>query len=106
MTQAAKHVKELYFQCDVLALDSECDFEGKMDGCKIKSLDLQCSGSSAYSNWEANPQRFENLIAGISKWDAFKSSLKTINISGWEMSREKALEVLKKYQLDGIKLEI
>ena len=106
MTQAAKHAKELYFQCDVLALDSECDFEGKMDGCKIKSLDLQCSGSSTYSNWEANPQRFENLISGISKWDAFKSSLKTINISGWEMSREKALEVLKKYQLDGIKLEI
>ena len=48
----------------------------------------------------------KKLIAGISKCDAFKSSLKTINISGCEMSRKTALEILKKYQLDGIKLEI
>ena len=102
---AAKGAKGLCFQCDIIPLDELVDF-GNMEGSKLEYLGFAYSGGRSYSNWKANPMRFENLVASIAKSQGFKNTLKTLNIYGWEITKEKAQEVLNKYHLKSVALEV
>ena len=100
---AAKGTKQLYFQFDIIPLDEQVDF-GNMEGSKVELLGFGCSGGSSYSNWKSHPIRFENLVASIAQSQGLKDSLKTLNIWGCEITKEKAQEVLNKYNLKSVKL--
>ena len=101
---AAKGVKELHFNFDIIPLDEQVDF-GNMEGCKVERLGFGYSGGSRYSNWNARPMRFENLLASIVKSQGLKNSLKKLWIGGWEITKEKAQEVLNKYNLKSVTLQ-
>ena len=98
-----KGVKELYFYYDIIPLDEQVDF-GNMEGCKVECLGFGYSGWSSYSNWNAHPMRFENLVASIAKSQGLKKSLKRLHIYGCEIAKEKAQEVLNKYNLKSVAL--
>ena len=100
---AAKGAKELNFQADKIPLDEQVDF-GNMEGSKLEHLGFWGSGGSDYSNWKAHPMRFENLVASIAKSQGLKHSLKKLNIGKCEITKEKAYEVLNKYNLKSVKL--
>ena len=99
LISAAKGVTTVDAIYCTLSLDSEWNFGSNMDGCKINSLYLNYSGGSSYGNWKAKSNCFENLIAGISKCAPLASSLKTIYISGCDITRDDAQNVLNKYSL-------
>ena len=101
---AAKGVKQLHFQFDIISLDEQVDF-GNMEGSKLELLGFYCSGESDYSNWKSHPMRFENLVASIAKSQGLKHSLKKLYISYCEITKEKAQEVLNKYNLKSVALE-
>ena len=100
---AAKGAKELCFYYDIIPFDEQLDF-GNMEGSKIELLSFDTSGGSDYSNWNAHPMRFENLIASIAKSQGLKNSLKTLDIEDCEIIREKAQKVLNKYNLKSVAL--
>ena len=76
-----------------------------MEGSKVEFLGFGSTGGSDYSNWKAHPMRFENLVAGIAKSQGFKNSLKELYIARCEITKEKAQEVLNKYNLKSVKLK-
>ena len=106
---AAQGAKNLYIRCSIIPLDSEVDLEQEfnsvMGNCKIEFLDLNNTGGSSYSNWEENPQRFENLISGITRCPSLVQSLKTLSIASCGLTREVAQKTLDKYELTDLKLE-
>ena len=104
IVSAAKLCKNLYFEYDLIPLDSEWDFGKEMEGCKIEYIAFWYSGSSSYSNWGQNPARFENLIAAIAKWEPLVKSLKTLWIHSCDITKAKTQEVLNKYKLNGIQI--
>ena len=101
---AAKGTKRLCFNYNIIPLGEQVDF-GNMEGSKLEYLGFYGSGGPSYSNWNAHPMRFENLVASIAKSQGFKNTLKTLNIYGWEITKEKAQEVLNKYHLKSVALE-
>ena len=103
--KATKHVKNVGFNYNSISFDCEKDFGEGMESCKIEDIYLQYSGEATYSNWAANPIRFENLIASISKCAPLVNSLKTLNILGWDITKDKAQEILNKSKLNGITLQ-
>ena len=100
---AAKEVKELFFQYDTIPIDEQVDF-GNMEGSKIDYLSFNSSGGSSYSNWKATPMRFDNLVASIAKSQGLKNSLKKLYIGYCEITKEKAQQVLNKYNLKLVEL--
>ena len=100
---AAKGIKQLYFQFDKISLDEQVDF-GDMEGSKLELLSFSYSGGSSYSDWKAHPMRFENLVASIAKSQGLKNSLKTLYIGDCEITKEKAQEVMNKYDLKSVEL--
>ena len=100
---AAKGVKELYFNYDIISLDEQVDF-GNMEESKVEYLSFYCSGGSDYSNWKSHPMRFENLVASIAKSQGLKNSLKTLWIGDCGITKEKAQKVLNKYNLKSVAL--
>ena len=100
---AAKGTNRLYFNYDIITFDEQVDF-GNMEGSKVEYLEFWNSGGSDYSNWKAHPMRFENLAASISKSQGLKNSLKTLDIKDCGITKEKAQEVLNKYNLKSVKL--
>ena len=100
---AAKGAKELYFYYDIIPLDEQVDFE-TMEGSKLEQFGFHCSGGSSYSNWKAHPMRFENLVASIAQSQGLKDSLKELWINKCGITKEKAQEVLNKYNLESVKL--
>ena len=100
---AAKGAKRLYFEYDKIPLDEQVDF-GNMEGSKIEYFWFSYSGGSNYSNWNAHPMRFENLVASIAKSQGLKDSLKTLYIGDCEITKEKAQEILNKYNLKPVEL--
>ena len=102
---AAKGTKELHFQLDIIPLDEQVDF-GNMDGSKIERLGFFYSGGSIYSNWKEHPMRFENLVASIANSQGLKNSLKRLYIVSCEITKEKAQEVLNKYNLKSVVLGV
>ena len=101
---AAKATKELGFYYDIIPLDEQVDF-WNMEESKVEYLSFQYSGGSAYSNWKSHPMRFENLVASIAKSQGLKHSLKTLYIRDWEITKDKAQEVLNKYNLKSVALK-
>ena len=106
IVSSAKLCQNVAFQYDLIAFDEKCDFDNETNDCNISHLHLNYSGSLNYSNWNQIPQRFENLIAAIARWDPLKNSLGYIRISHWDMKRDVAEEVLKKYNLIKITINI
>ena len=104
IVSAAKLCKSLYFNYDLIPLDSEWDFGKEMEGCKIEYIQFYSSGDSSYSNWGQNPARFENLIAAIAKWEPLLKTLKKLSIGYCDITKAKAQEVLNKYKLNGIQI--
>ena len=102
--EAAKHVKYVAFTYSSIPFDYEMDFGEGMDNCQIENINLAYSGGASYSNWAANPIRFENFIASISKCAPLVKSLKTLYIGFCDITKDKAQRVLKKYEFDGITL--
>ena len=100
---ATKGTKQLYFVSDIIPLDEQVDF-GNMEGSKLELLWFKYSGGSGYSNWKSHPMRFENLVASIAKSQGLKNSLKTLWIGNCEITKEKAQEVLNKYNLNSVAL--
>ena len=100
---AAKGIKQLYFQFDKIPLDEQVDF-GDMEGSKLGLLSFSYSGGCSYSNWKVYPTRFENLVASIAKSQGLKDSLKKLWILNCEITKEKAQEVLNKYNLKSVEL--
>ena len=105
LVTATKGAKELYFQHDIIPLDEQVDF-GNMEGSKLELLGFWHSGGSSYSNWNAHPMRFENLVASIAESQGLKNSLKRLRIRDCEITREKAQEVLNKYNLNSVTLVV
>ena len=103
--KAAKHVKNVAFSYSWIPFDCEKDFGEGMENCNIEYISLQCSGGASYSNWAANPIRFENFIASISKCAPLVKSLKILYIGNCDITKDKAQEVLNKYKLNGITLQ-
>ena len=101
---AAKGVKQLHFIYDKISLDEQVDFRN-MEGSKVEHLSFNHSGGSNYSNWSAHPMRFENLVASIAKSQGLKHRLKELYIWDCGISKEKAQEVLNKYNLKSIALQ-
>ena len=100
---AAKGMKQLHFQYDKIFLDEQVDF-GNMEGSKIELLGFRGSGGSYYSNWKSQPMRFENLVASIAKSQGLRDSLKTLYIGDCGITKDKAQEVLNKYNLKSVEL--
>ena len=103
--KAAKHAKYVGFRYSSIPFYCEKDFGEEMENCKIEYIDLAYSGGASYSNWTANPVRFENLIASISKCAPLVNSLKRLDIAGCDTTKDKAQGVLSKYKLNGVKLQ-
>ena len=100
---AAKGTKKLLFQFDKISLDEQVDF-GNMEGSKVEALGFWHSGGCKYSNWNAHPMRFENLVASIAKSQGLMDSLKELDIGSCEITKEKAQEILNKYNLKSVAL--
>ena len=62
---SAKGIDTLEFSWWNIQTDSECKF-GDMKNCKMQKIFFVWTGHSSYSNWIANPARFENIIKAIS----------------------------------------
>ena len=78
--KAAKHVKNVSFYYSWIPFDYEINFGEGMKNCNIESIGLCYSGGASYNNWTANPIRFENFIASISKCSPLVKSLNTLEI--------------------------
>ena len=99
---SAKWAKKLNFQYSTIPLDEEVDF-GDMEGSNIEFINLFGSGKACYSNWEAFPLRFENLIASIAKNKGLYKSLKTIFVGNTTIiTKAKVQEIQDKYNLNDV----
>ena len=103
LVYAAKGTKKLCFYYSKIPLDEQVDF-GNMEGSKLEYLSFPYSGGSSYSNWNAHPMRFENLVASISKSQGLKDSLNTLSIYDCEITKKKAQKVMNKFYLKSVEL--
>ena len=99
--KAAKHVKTVHFYYSSIPFYCEKYFGEGMDNCSIEGIYLVYSGGASYTNWAANPTRFENLIASISKCAPLVKSLKTLYIENCGITKDKVQGVLNKCKLNG-----
>ena len=100
--KSAKNADWIEFSwCNILS-DSECNF-GDMKESKIQKIIFVWTGHSSYSNWIANPSRFENIIKGISSSQNFANNLKQISIRNWGLKKDWVDKILNKYSLSYIK---
>ena len=60
------------------------------------------TGDRTNSEWNKHPERFENIVIGISKSAPFKKSLKNITLTGCELTNEQARAILDKHGLNGV----
>ena len=99
MVVSAKQVGYLHIFNSLIPLDSEFDFGEQLDYTNIHYFDVCLCGCENKGNWAENPNRFENLVEAISKSLPFRNNLKTLNITGCELSKEKAEQIWNKYGL-------
>ena len=97
---SARHVKCLYIRSSLIPLDSKFDFGDQLDSSNIQYFDVNCSEDKVDEDWAAHPHRLENLLEAISNSLALKNSLKTLDIGGCGVSKEKAEQMCKKYGLN------
>ena len=97
---SAKHVKNLSFNRCWIPLDCKFDFGDQLDSSFIQNINLCYCGSANYGVWDANLNRFENLLEAISKSLPLRNSLKTFYIGGCGVSRVNAEQICKKYELN------
>ena len=84
LLQAGFNCLQITLSLCFLETDEEWDFSS-ITISKIKYLDLTLCG--VISLWDEKPQRFVNLIKGISTSPALKSSLQCINIKYWKIEK-------------------
>ena len=102
---SARHVKTVSIYSSWIPLDCKFDFGDQLDSSSIQTIYVQSCGNKANGDWAAHPERFENLLEAISKSLALRNSLKTLDINGCGVSREKAEQMCKKYGLNELKID-
>ena len=75
-----------------------------MEGCKIEYITFNYSGGTDYSSWNQDPDRFDNLVKGIAKCEPLLKSLKNLDFSNCDLTKEKAQESMNRYKLKEIQL--
>ena len=101
---SARHIKNLYIQISWIPLDCKFDFGDQLDSSDIQTIYVQSCGSAANGDWAAYPERFENLLEAISNSLALRNSLKTLDINGCGVTKEKAEQMRKKYGLNELSI--
>ena len=102
---SAKQIKSLYIYYSSIPLDSKFNFGEQLDSSKIQYFYMHSCGNEDNGDWAANPLRFENLLEAISNCLPFRNSLKTLNITGCGVLKEKAEQMCKKYGLNKLKID-
>ena len=79
IVKAARGTNYLIIQNWAILTDYEWDF-GKMNWCKITTLDMKFSGEELLSNWMEKINRLLNILTGIDLWENLRNSLQKINL--------------------------
>ena len=101
--KAVSHCKCVGFSWCNIESETELNFSNIKEW-KIKKLDLESCGALENGNWSQHPERFENIVIGISKWNSLKKSLTHLIIDSWGVSFEYWVEFFKELDLSHIKL--
>ncbi|CAI2379582.1 unnamed protein product [Moneuplotes crassus] len=94
---AYKHVKVLEFSGCIFSLPKVPDFTKCLEGTSIKEICLAYCERRDWNDWINEPQKFENLIKGLSNSD-LKDSLQEIDFGYFcELKLDFLKEVLSKH---------
>ena len=104
IVRSSLNTERLIFRGCEIPTDEECNF-GIDVPYKIKFISFGYNGRSDICKWRSKNERFENIIKGIAN-SSLKNSLTTIQIKKESMGLMKAEDVLKKYGLKNIRVEI
>ena len=88
--------------CTILT-DEGWEF-GELKNWNIKTLGLTGSGSENTSNWAKIPDRFTNIINGISNWYELNICLNEIHLSSCEIEMNIAQDTLDVFGMKHIKI--
>ncbi|CAI2370448.1 unnamed protein product [Moneuplotes crassus] len=86
--------KFLGFPCCKLELDTVPNLKHCLIGSKIQTLVLSYCGMPEYCDWKTYPERFENLIKGLSQSEDFVSNLQSFRMKRCGMPLDQVREIL------------
>ncbi|CAI2370261.1 unnamed protein product [Moneuplotes crassus] len=99
LIHAAYHLDSLWFdECAIFSEGFKITPNRKFN---IKVIGFGNCGASLFSNWENHPERFEEIIKGISESPNIKRYLKTIRVTLASISRKQVHDILQKYNPGG-----
>ncbi|CAI2365065.1 unnamed protein product [Moneuplotes crassus] len=87
-----------------LELDTIPDFGNSLDGSIIEILCFDFCGRPEYSDWKNHPERFTNLIEGLSRSAHFKQKIKQIELMECGMTKINVQTTLGKYGLEHVEI--
>ncbi|CAI2379720.1 unnamed protein product [Moneuplotes crassus] len=85
-------------------LDSVPSFQYCLDGSIIEFLSFCGNGRSKYSDWQKHPERFSNLIEGLSQSKDFKKNFKMIQMLNCGMKKQHVRGVLDKFDFKQVEI--
>ena len=96
IVSAAKKCRNLYFNYNILTLDSELDFGEEMKGCEISKIDFSnLEYSKCYGFIRTIHRKFySKLLTAISKCDPLAKSLNKLNIFWMQYDRLTLIEAI------------
>ncbi|CAI2368859.1 unnamed protein product [Moneuplotes crassus] len=97
--------KFLGFPCCKLELDTVPNLQHCLIRSKIQTLALSYCGKPEYCDWRNHPERFENLIKGLSQSEDFKKNLKSLHMTQCGMAKYKIQQILDSNGFEKVKIE-
>ncbi|CAI2376572.1 unnamed protein product [Moneuplotes crassus] len=85
-------------------LDSVPSFQYCLNGSIIESLDICHCGRPEYNDWKKHPERFTNLIEGLSQSKDFMKNLKRTQLLNCGLEKQHVRYVLDKFDFKHVEI--
>ncbi|CAI2363831.1 unnamed protein product [Moneuplotes crassus] len=103
---AFKHCQSISLSSSVVEINSELNFEDKLDGSAFTSLDLGYIGYKYTGNWKENPIKFHHIMSGLYKASNIPKTLKSLDLNYCGISKPHALLLLHEIGFNDLKITI
>ena len=98
LINSSRRIKNIEFNWWIIITNEEWEFAITQEWF-INSLKFEYTGDVNHSSWIEYPNRFSNILTGISNWNRIRNSLKKIYINNCDIAKEEGINLLNRFEL-------